>query len=87
MLTKSQTIVIKAWICSVAALTFLILFQAVSIEYYIILNLIGILVITALSGPFLSQPKWKARLNIVLIIGVLLFAIIVINKALQLLNG
>jgi hypothetical protein len=86
MLTKSQKIVITAWVCSVAALTVLILFQAVNMEYFIILNLISILIIAELSGPFLSRPSWKLRLNFALVLGALLFILIVIEKALSIIN-
>jgi hypothetical protein len=87
MLTRGQKVAISAWICCVAALAFLILFQAVSAEYFLILSLISFLIISELYGPFLSRPKWKTGLNIVLIIGVLLFMVIVVEKVLLLLNS
>lgn len=86
-LTKSQRIVIIAWIWSVIVLSVMVLFQAVSLEYYFVLYLIGLLITVELSGPFRSRPKWKSQLYAALVIGMLLFAVLVMEKAWYLLNN
>lgn len=83
---KSERIAVMAWIWSVTTLFALVLFQAVTMEYYIIIFLIGFIIIAELFSSFKSWPKWKINLNIMLIIGMLFFIAIVLEKALQYLN-
>jgi hypothetical protein len=86
MLTKSQKLVVNVWIWSIAVLTALVLFQSVSYEFFIVLFLIGLFIISGLTGPFHAQPFWKLKLNFALVIGMLLFIAIVLEKALSILN-
>lgn len=77
MLAKSQRLVIalSIWIFTVLAL--LIFFKSLSFEFFFILCLIGFLIIIELSGPFLVKPKWRSRVNIIVVLGVIVFAVIV----------
>ncbi|OPY26721.1 MAG: hypothetical protein A4E28_02347 [Methanocella sp. PtaU1.Bin125] len=88
MLTKSQRIVVifGAWaFLALAALAVFGLGRDV-FEYYFVLCLIGFLVIVELAGPFASRPRWRSRVNVVILAGVAVFAVIVINKVLAILG-
>lgn len=86
MPTKSQKLVYAfgAWMFTVLAL--LVLFQSLSAEYFFVLCLIGFLIIVELSGPFTVRPAWRRRVNVVIIVGVLVFGLIVVNKVLDILG-
>ena len=86
MLTKNQKLVYIFGIWIVAVLSLLVLFKSLSLEYFFVLCLIGFLIIVELSGPFIVRPRWRARVNVVIAIGVLIFAIIVVNKVLEILG-
>lgn len=86
MFTKSQRIVVifGAWVfLALAILTF---FPPLSYEYFFVLCLIGFLIIVELSGPFASRPKWRSRVNVVILIGVIIFSLIVAGKVLGILG-
>ncbi|MDI6896006.1 hypothetical protein [Methanocella conradii] len=86
MLTKSQKLVyiFGGWV--MAMLTLLALFNSTSYEYFFVLCLIGFLIIVELSGPFTVRPAWRSRVNIVIMIGVIIFFLIVMKKVLDVLN-
>lgn len=86
MMTKSQTLVIAfvGWVLVVLAL--LVLFQSLSAEYFFVLCLIGFLIIIELSGPFMTKPRWRSRVNIIIAIGVVIFAVIVFNKIMEIIG-
>ncbi|BAI60948.1 conserved hypothetical protein [Methanocella paludicola SANAE] len=86
MLTRSQRLVyiFGGWIFVVLAL--LALFDSISYEYFFVLCLIGFLVIVELSGPFTVRPAWRSRVNIVIILGVIVFSFIVVEKVLAILG-
>ena len=86
MLTKNYQLIYTfgAWMFLVLAL--LTLFQSLSPEYFFVLCLIGFLIIVELSGPFTVRPAWRGRVNVVIIIGVLIFALIVAEKVLGILG-
>ena len=86
MLTKSQKLVyiFGGWILVVLAL--LALFNSINYEYFFVLCLIGFLVIVELSGPFTVRPAWRSRVNIAIILGVILFTVIIVEKVLAILN-
>lgn len=86
MLTKSQRLVyvFGGWVLVVLSL--LALFNSINYEYFFVLCLIGFLVIVELSGPFTVKPAWRSRVNIVIILGVLLFTLIIVEKVLAILK-
>lgn len=86
LLTKSQRIVVIFGAYAMMALAALAVFNALSAEYYFVLCLIGFLIIVELSGPFASRPRWRSRVNLVIALGVFVFALIVINKVLEILR-
>jgi hypothetical protein len=86
MLAKSQRLVIalSIWIFTVLAL--LIIFRSLSFEFFFILCLIGFLIIIELSGPFLVKPKWRSRVNIIVVLGVIVFAVIVFARVMEIIG-
>lgn len=78
------TYVFGAWMFVVLAL--LTLFQSLSLEYFFVLGLIGFLIIVELSGPFTVRPAWRKRVNIVIVLGVILFSLVVVKKVLDILG-
>ncbi len=86
MLTKSQRIVVISGAWAVLALAVLSVFGSLGFEYFFVLCLIGFLVIVELSGPFASRPRWRSRVNAVILVGVVVFGLIVVGKVLEILN-
>lgn len=86
MLTKSERIVITFGAWAFLALAVLAVFGSLSFEYFFVLCLIGFLVIVELSGPFASRPRWRSRVNVVILLGVAVFALIVVQKVLDILG-
>lgn len=86
LLTKSQRIVVIFGVWAFLALAVLAVFGSLSYEYFFVLCLIGFLVIVELSGPFASRPRWRSRVNVVILLGVVVFALIVIKKVLDILG-
>ncbi len=82
MLTKSQRIVVIFGAWAFLALAVLAVIGSLDFEYFFVLCLIGFLVIVELSGPFASRPRWRSRLYAVILLGVVVFALIVVNKVL-----
>jgi hypothetical protein len=82
MPTKSQKMVLASWAWSILALVVLTLLQSVRLEYYVAFSLVGLFIIAQLSGPFRSRPPWKLRLNLVLVLGLIVFILIVLKEAL-----
>lgn len=87
MLTKSQRLVISLSVWIIVVLTVLVLLQSLSYEFFFILSLIGFLIIIELSGPFRIKPKWSSRVNIVLAIGVIIFAMMLFNSVMKIISG
>jgi hypothetical protein len=86
LLTKSQRIVVIFGAWAFLTLAILAVFQSLSIEYFFVLCLIGFLVIVELSGPFASRPRWRSRVNVVILLGVVMFSLIVVKKVLDILE-
>ena len=86
MLTKSQRIVVIFGAWAFSALALLAVFGSLTFEYFFVLCLIGFLVIVELSGPFASRPRWRSRVNLVILLGVAVFALIVAGKVLAILG-
>ena len=86
MMTKNQRLVIAfgAWCLLIMALSGLL--KMMDFEYFFVLCLIGFLIIVQITGPFYTKPKWRLRFNIVVVIGVVIFALIILQKVLTLLK-
>jgi hypothetical protein len=81
LLMKSQRIVVIFGAWAFLALAVLAVFGSLSYEYFFVLCLIGFLVIVELSGPFASRPRWRSRVNAVILPDVVVFALIASMKA------
>jgi hypothetical protein len=84
--TKAQRIVMTFGGWAFFVLATLLIFNVLSLEFYFMLCLIGFLVIVQMSGPFISRPKWRSRVNWVIVASIFLFLVIVIGKVLDILQ-
>ena len=65
----------------------LALLDALSLELFFVLSLIGFLIVTELTAPLNVSPTWRRRLRWVIAAGLLGFAVIVIRRILDILSG
>jgi hypothetical protein len=86
LLTKSQRIVVIFGAWAFLVLAILTVFNSLSLEYFFVLCLIGFLVIVELSGPFASRPRWRSRVNLIILIGAAVFCLIVVGKVFDILG-
>lgn len=63
----------------------LTLLNSLTTELFFVLSLIGLLIIVELTSPFRITPVWRKRLWVLIIIGLLGFAIIVVRRILDIL--
>ncbi len=68
-----------------AAVLVLALLQALSLELFFVVSLIGFLVVVELTAPFAVTPRWRARLKWLVLLGLLGFGYIVIRRILEIL--
>lgn len=61
------------------------LLDALSLELFFVVSLIGLLVVVELTAPFAVTPEWRSRLRWVILIGLLGFGYIVIRRVLAIL--
>jgi hypothetical protein len=64
----------------------MILARNVSIEIFFVLWLSGLLVIVELIGPSFVQPTYLRRIKFLIIIGVMVFALIIVQKLMEILR-
>ncbi len=72
-----------AWM--VGTVLVLALLGALSYELVFVCSLIGFLVITELTAPFNVTPTWRRRLRWLIAVGLVVFAIIVVRRILDIL--
>ncbi|WP_435156592.1 hypothetical protein [Haladaptatus sp. DFWS20] len=72
-----------AWM--LISLVVLTVLDALSVELFFVLSLIGFLVIVELTAPFNVTPQWRRRLKWLIGLGLLVFGIIVIRRILAIL--
>lgn len=72
-----------AWL--LATLLVLTLLDALSYELFFVISLIGLLVVTELTAPFGLSPQWRRRLRYVIVLGLIGFAYVVIQRILSIL--
>lgn len=68
-----------------ATLVLLAAVDAVTLELYFVLSLIGFLVVIELTAPFAVTPQWRARLKWLVAVGLFVFVVIVIRRILAVL--
>lgn len=86
MPVKSQKIVVAFGAWAIAMLALLTIFNSLNYEYLFVLDLLGLLVIVQFLGPYIMKPKWRSRLNVFLMAGVAIFALLIFNKTLHILS-
>lgn len=72
-----------AWM--LAAALILTLLDSLSLELFTTVSLIGFLIVTELTAPRAVTPTWRRRIYIISVLGLLLFAYIVIKRILEIL--
>lgn len=72
-----------AWM--LASLVVLAALDALSVELFFVLSLIGFLVVVELTAPLNVTPEWRARLRWLIAAGLLVFGYIVVRRILQIL--
>jgi hypothetical protein len=85
-LTGAQRIVVAFGGLASITLAVLMLFDVLNFELYFMLCLLGFMAIVHLNGPFIFRPKWRSRANAVIFVGILVFAMIVLGKVLDILR-
>ncbi len=86
LLTKYQELIFAFGGWALATLAIMAILDSISFEYFFILCLIGLILITMLSGTYTTRPRWRSRVNVVILAGFVVFLIIVINKVLNILG-
>ena len=71
----------------IACVLALALLDALSLELFFVLSLIGFLIVTELTAPLNVSPAWRRRLRWMILAGLIGFAIIVIRRILEILSG
>ena len=80
MLTRRRRLFLNgqlAWMLSVIVI--LALFDALSLELFFLLSLIGLLIVTELTAPVNVTPEWRRRLRWVVLAGLAVFGYIVVR--------
>lgn len=72
-----------AWMLT--AVLLLTLLDAMSLELFFVLSLIGFLVITELTAPFNVTPEWRKRLKWLIALGLVVFGYVVVRRILEIL--
>lgn len=72
-----------AWLCGVTLI--LVLLDSLTYELTFVTGLIGFLVVTELTTPFAVSPQWRRRLRWLIVLGLLVFGYIVIQRILAIL--
>ncbi|XVH32204.1 hypothetical protein ACNS7O_03205 [Haloferacaceae archaeon DSL9] len=72
-----------AWMLAVILL--LALLDALALDLFFVLSLIGFLVVVELTAPFSVTPTWRKRLWIVIGLGLVGFGVIVVRRILEIL--
>lgn len=72
-----------AWMLGATLL--LVLLDSLEYELIFVISLIGFLVVVELTAPFNVNPDWRSRLKWLIIVGLLVFGYIVIQRILAIL--
>ena len=72
-----------AWM--VGAILALALLNALSLELFFVVSLIGFLVVVELTAPFAVTPRWRRRLKWLIGLGLVVFGYIVVRRILAIL--
>ena len=67
------------------AILLLTLLDSLTAELFFVISLIGILIVVELTAPFRITPRWRKRLWVVIVLGLLGFGVIVIRRIVEIL--
>lgn len=70
-----------AWM--IASVFVLAIFDALSLELFFLLSVLGLVIIADLTEPTVVTPAWRARLRVVLLLGLVGFTIVVVRRVLE----
>lgn len=74
---------VVAWMLGATIL--LTALEALELELFFVISLIGLLVVVELTAPFNVTPRWRRRLIPVIVVGLAGFSYIVIRRILEIL--
>lgn len=74
---------VVAWMLTTSIL--LTLLNALELELFFVVSLIGLLVVVELTAPFNVTPRWRRRLLPIIALGLAGFSYIVIRRILEIL--
>jgi hypothetical protein len=72
-----------AWLLATALV--LALLDALTYELFFVVSLIGFLIVVELTAPFRATPAWRQRLKWVILVGLLGFAYVVVQRIIAIL--
>lgn len=72
-----------AWM--LAVIVVLAALDSMALELFFVLSLIGFLVVVELTAPVAVTPRWRRRIPWFIAVGLLVFAIIVVRRILEIL--
>ncbi|HET7324183.1 MAG TPA: hypothetical protein VFJ06_07620 [Halococcus sp.] len=72
-----------AWM--LATIICLELLGSLSLELFFVVSLIGFLVVVELTAPFSVTPRWRKRLRWIILLGLLGFGYVVVQRILDIL--
>ena len=83
---KKQIMMVMLTIWLLLVIFFMILTRNFSLEAFFILWVIVLLVVVELIGPSYVQPSYLRKLKILIAVGVMIFAVIVAQKLMEILS-
>lgn len=72
-----------AWM--LATIIALALLNALSLELFFVVSLIGLLIVIEVTAPFAVTPDWRARLTWIILLGLIGFGYVVVRRILEIL--
>ena len=74
---------LSAWLFS--TLFVLALLEALTLELFFVVSLIGLLIVLELTAPFAVTPTWRSRLKWIILVGLAGFGYLVVRRILAIL--
>lgn len=72
-----------AWM--LATLVLLVVLNALTLELFFVISLIGLLIVVEFTAPFAVTPRWRARLRWIILLGLIGFGYVIVQRILALL--
>lgn len=72
-----------AWM--LGAVVVLALLESLTPELFFVVSLVGFLIVVELTAPFNLTPRWRARLKWIVLVGLAVFAYVVVRRVLEIL--